>query len=116
VSPENLFGCDLHGVATINEIQGTKPTSPWPLPAPPVPPAVNGTVLISKLFDSLFQRTVYTVVRADLTTADHIPAYLEPFFASATAATPGWACSNSKAKTDIKAYGFLPLSSCGTAS
>lgn len=114
VSPENLFGCDLHGVLTLNEIQGTKPTSPWPLPAPPTPPAVNNKVHISTTFDALFQRTVFTVVRF-ASTSDDIPAYLEPFFAAAAASTPGWICGSSKGQSDIGAYGFRKLgAACGT--
>jgi ABC-type phosphate transport system substrate-binding protein len=104
---QNLFGCDTHGVLTLDKINGTAPTKPYPLPAPPANPTINTG------FTALFQRTVYDVVRYDSTTADHIPAYLEKFFASATATTKGWACTNSKAKADIKAYGFLSIANCG---
>lgn len=113
---ENLFGCDEAGVLTIKEIQGTKPTAPWPLPASPTPPAINGTVKVSTRFDPLFQNTIYDVVRYSSSTADHIPGYLEPFFAAPAAATPGWACSNAKAQTDIKSYGFLLIARCGVTS
>ena len=104
---QNLYGCDEHGVLTLGKITGTAPTKPFPLPAPPA------TVTINTRFNPLFQRTVYDVVRYDATTTDHIPAYLEKFFASSTASTKGWACCSAKAKTDIQNYGFLPIVTCG---
>ncbi len=104
---QNLFGCDVHGVLTLNKINSTAPAAPWPLPAPPA------SVKINSKFTPLFQNSIYTVVRYDATTADHIPAYLEKFFAASTASTKGWACSSTKAKTDIKNYGFLPVPNCG---
>src|SRR5487761_298472 len=104
---QNLYGCDEHGVLTLDKINNTAPTKPFPLPAPPA------TVTIISKFTLLFQRTVYDVVRYDATTTDHIPAYLEKFFAASTASTKGWACSSTKAKTDIKNYGFLPIANCG---
>ena len=112
---QNLFGCDLHGVEQLNEIGGTKPTTPWPPPAPPCGGTTGVTCpTISSHFSALFQRTVFTVVRFG-GTADDIPAYLEPYFAAKTAATPGWVCSASKAVTDIKNYGFLYNgTTCGT--
>ena len=104
---QNLYGCDVHGVLTLNKINSTAPAAPWPLPAPPA------SVKINSKFTPLFQNSIYTVVRYDATTADHIPAYLEKFFAASTASTKGWACSSTKAKTDIKNYGFLPVPNCG---
>jgi ABC-type phosphate transport system substrate-binding protein len=109
-SGQNLFGCDKHGVLTLNQINSTKPTTPWPLPAPPA------SVKISTGFTPLFQRVVNDVVRYDSTTADHIPAYLEKFFASSTATKKGWICSSAAGKTDLKNYGFLPIASCGHTS
>jgi ABC-type phosphate transport system substrate-binding protein len=32
---QNRFGCDQHGVLGLNEINGTRPVTPWPPPAPP---------------------------------------------------------------------------------
>lgn len=46
-------------------------------------------------------------------TADDIPAYLEPFFAAKTASPPGVVCKASWAKRDIAAYGFLTVSMSG---
>ena len=104
---QNLYGCDEHSVLTLRKINGTAPTKPFPLPAPPA------TVKINTGFSALFQRTVYDVVRYDATTADHIPAYLEKYFAASSASTKGWACSTAKARTDIQNYGFLPIATCG---
>ena len=104
---QNLFGCDVHGVLTLNKINSTNPTKPWPLPTPPA------TVTINPGFTPLFQNSAYAVVRYDSTTTDHIPAYLEKFFAAATATTKGWVCSSATAKTDIKNYGFLFVPTCG---
>jgi ABC-type phosphate transport system substrate-binding protein len=104
---QNLYGCDTHGVLTLDEINSTAPTTPWPLPAK------GAKVTINTGFTPLFQRTVYDVVRYDSTTTDHIPAYLEKFFAAATAKTKGWVCSSSAAKTDLKNYGFLVIANCG---
>jgi hypothetical protein len=52
----------------------------------------------------------------DPATPDHIPAYLEPQFAAASAAVPGWDCSATTAKADLKNYGFLLSPLCGLAS
>jgi len=118
---ENKFGCDEAGVLTIHEINGTKPAAPWPLPASPAPPAVNNNVKLAKTFTRPFQNVIYDVVRFSSSTADHIPAYLEPVFSAANASTPGWACSNSKAKADLQHYGFgvFPATSavhCGSVN
>lgn len=121
-APENLFGCNETGgtapagqavkaVLSLMKIQGTSPTTPATLPGEPVPPKVNNTPKVNKAFDKSFQRVVYEVVRADTTTSDHIPAYLEPFFSSS-----GWTCSNATAIKDVKDYGFLVLPTCGAAS
>jgi ABC-type phosphate transport system substrate-binding protein len=116
---QNKFGCDETGVLQINKLNGSEPTSPWP-------PAA--TSLINKNFDLAFQRTLYDVVRYDPNTADHIPGpeasspgdvNLEKFFGAQNATVPGWICSSTTAKTDIKNYGFLAswkLSTCGTTS
>jgi ABC-type phosphate transport system substrate-binding protein len=106
---QNLFGCDLHGALAIRQIAGTKPALPWPLPPAPTPPAINNTVHVNKAFSTPFQRIVYEVVRF-ASTADHIPTYLEPLFGSS-----GYVCGKSGQEA-IKAYGFLVLPSCGSAS
>jgi ABC-type phosphate transport system substrate-binding protein len=88
---QNSFGCNVSGVLSLGKISGKAPIT-------------SGK--ITSTFPAVFQRTIYDVVRF-ATTADHIPSYLEPFFAASTASTKGWACSNAKAKTDIGNYGFL---------
>jgi hypothetical protein len=106
---ENTFGCNLTGYLTIHALNGTNPTSPFPLPKQPTPPNINKKVVINAGFTAPFTRTVYDVVRFASTT-DHIPAYLEPFFAKT-----GYTCSTA-GSTIIKNYGFLALSGCGSAS
>lgn len=90
---QNLFGCNLTGVLGLKKISGKAPTT--------------STNKLNPNFPSVFQRTIYNVVRYSASTADHIPAYLEKFFAASTSATKGWVCSSAKAKTDIQNYGFL---------
>ena len=59
---------------------------------------------------------MYAVVPYDTGTTDHIPGpskprggiNLEQFFAAG-----GWTCKNPQAIKDLKAYGFLPLGTCG---
>jgi ABC-type phosphate transport system substrate-binding protein len=114
---QNKFGCDETGVLQINTLNGSKPTSPW---------TPTASSLINKNFDLAFQRTLFDVVRYDPSTADHIPGpeagspggvNLEKFFGAQSAKVPGWICSSTAAKTDIKNYGFLAswkLSTCGT--
>jgi ABC-type phosphate transport system substrate-binding protein len=102
---ENKYGCNLTGaLTTLGEIQGTKPTTPWPPPAQPVPPKVNDTVKISTHFDVTFQRIIFDIVRYG-TSANPIPGYLQPILGPT-----GYACSTAGVKY-IKDYGFLALSS-----
>jgi hypothetical protein len=86
----------------VRSINGTKPTT-----------GSGTSTVINAKFSPKFVRTVYDVVRF-ASTKDNIPAYLEPFFASA--ANKGWICSNSTAHTDLINYGFLPTPFCGTGS
>jgi ABC-type phosphate transport system substrate-binding protein len=99
---ENLFGCDTHGVLGINEVDGSKPTLPWPLPKSRCKPCT-----INPKFTPVLQRLVYVAVRG-ASTSDHIPAYLEPLFGPKGGKKPGW-CSKPQAQSDIVAYGFLTL-------
>jgi ABC-type phosphate transport system substrate-binding protein len=106
-SKQNLFGCDLHGKLQIRAIGGTAPTTPFP----PHVGACGGTTgftcaVVNSNFSPMFQRVIYNVVRFSGSTTDHIPSYLEPFFGAANASTKGWVCTNAKAKTDLKNYGF----------
>jgi phosphate transport system substrate-binding protein len=102
---QNQFGCDLHGTLKLGSINGTAPTTG----------SGTGTT-INPGFSATFLNPIYDVVRFDATTPDHIPAYLEPIYAAASAATPGWACSSATAKADLKHYGYLLSPLCGAAS
>jgi ABC-type phosphate transport system substrate-binding protein len=113
----NAFGCDETGYLQINELGGTKkadqPATPWPLTSS------TTTATINPKFQTLFQRTLFNVVRFDPNTTDHIPGAeagapgninLEQFFGAS-----GYICESAQAAT-IKDYGFLPvwpLSTCG---
>ncbi len=70
--------------------------------------------MINTSFPSTFLRTLFEVVPYDSNTSDHIPGSesgapggvdLENIFGAS-----GWACTSATAKTDIKNYGFVPLS------
>ena len=102
---QNQFGCDLHGTLKLNSINGTAPTTG----------AGTGTTINSS-FSPTFLNPIYDVVRYDASTPDHIPAYLEPLYAAASAATPGWACTSATAKADLKHYGYLLSPLCGVPS
>jgi ABC-type phosphate transport system substrate-binding protein len=94
---QNEFGCNTHGSMVLHEINGVVPT--------------NGSgrgQVINQAFPSVFVRTLFEIVRFAPATADHIPAYLEPFFGAS-----GWVCTSSAAKQDLLNYGFIILPSCG---
>lgn len=110
VSGKNRFGCNETGVLQLNELGGSKPTTPFP--------PTSGQSVVNKNFNLVFQRTIFDVVRYDPSTADHIPGgsaasggvNLEQFFGAS-----GYACSSGEVKT-LKSYGFEPtwkLSNCG---
>src|SRR5215470_2498628 len=81
--PENMFGCDQHGVLGIREIGGPK----------------------ARAALAAAQPAVYIVVRAAATHND-MPAHLEPFFAAKTAKPSRFACTSLMAQADITNYGF----------
>jgi ABC-type phosphate transport system substrate-binding protein len=99
---QNKFGCDTHGSMVLRSINGTKPTT-----------GTGTKTVINSHFSANFVRTVFAVVRW-ASTANNIPTYLQPFFASAT--RHGWICGNSTAHKDLISYGFLPTPFCGTGS
>jgi ABC-type phosphate transport system substrate-binding protein len=104
---QNRFGCDTHGNMVLRSINGTKPTTGTGL-----------KTVINAHFSAKFVRTVFIVVRW-ASTANHIPKYLQHFFApkSTTAGVvSGWTCSNATAHQDLINYGFLPTPFCGTGS
>jgi ABC-type phosphate transport system substrate-binding protein len=99
---KNLFGCDEHGTLILNSVNGTAPTT-----------GTAPNVTINPSLSPTFFNTIYDVVRFSGSTPDNIPSNLEPFFGAANAKVKGWACSNKKATTDIKHYGFLTTPLCG---
>jgi ABC-type phosphate transport system substrate-binding protein len=99
---KNLFGCDEHGTLALNSVNGTAPTT-----------GAAPNVTINPGYSATFFNPIYDVVRYSSSTPDNIPSYLEPLFAASTAKVKGWACSNKKATTDIKHYGFLTTPLCG---
>ena len=96
---QNRFGCDTHGVMVLHTLNGTNPTSPFPLPKP----ACSICKLNSK-FSPAFVRFVFVVVRWTKNTPGNIPSYLEGIFGPR-----GYICTNKTAKTDLANYGFLTL-------
>jgi ABC-type phosphate transport system substrate-binding protein len=102
---QNRFGCDTHGVLGLNKINGKAPTT-----------GKAPNVTINPGFSVAFVRTVYDVVRWTTSTPDHIPGYLERFFASKSAKTKGYACNTAAGTNAIKNYGFLPTPLCGSGS
>jgi ABC-type phosphate transport system substrate-binding protein len=98
---QNLFGCNTHGVMILQEVNGTKPTSPYP---PTAKSVINST------FSATFQRTLFDVVSNPNTTGFGIPTYLQPLFGPT-----GFTCTSKTAQTDLKNYGFRVLPT-GTAS
>jgi len=99
---QNRFGCDTHGNMLLREINGTAPTT-----------GTGSKTVINPHFSANFVRTVYAVVRW-ASTKDHIPAYLDGFFGSAS--RKGWICGSKTAHADLISYGFLPTPFCGTGS
>jgi ABC-type phosphate transport system substrate-binding protein len=97
---QNLFGCDQHGVLGLDEVNGTAPVTPWPLPKS------CSQCHINPGFAPLLLHEIYTVVRYDPQTATHIPAYLG-FLIGASSDF----CSNARALSDVAHYGFY--TDCG---
>jgi ABC-type phosphate transport system substrate-binding protein len=103
---QNLFGCNTHGTMVLKQINGVAPTT-----------GSGTSTVINSSFPATFQRTVFEVVPFDPNTSDHIPGSesgapggvnLEPIFGAS-----GFVCSNSRAKADLKNYGFLVTPLCG---
>jgi ABC-type phosphate transport system substrate-binding protein len=121
-SSENKFGCNetttgagKSPVLTLEKVGGVAPTSPFPLPAEPTPPAINSKVKVNTKFPAAFQRHVYDVVRFGGSAANPIPSYLQKVFNPATGSPKGWICGSTKGPADIRAYGFVYQSTlCGT--
>ena len=101
---QNRFGCDEVGNMRLRMIDGTNPTV-----------GTGAGQTINSKFSKNFLRFVFDVVPFATNTPDHIPANLEPFFASSHAKVKGFFCGSSAA-TILKNYGFLPVASCGSIS
>jgi ABC-type phosphate transport system substrate-binding protein len=103
------FWCNEHGTMSLGEISGVAPTTG------------SGTkTKINPAFPSTFDRTLFNVVPYDPNTTDHIPGSESGApggldLESLLGAT-GYDCTSATAKADIKAYGFVPLSTCGSTS
>lgn len=94
---QNLFGCDTHGSMVLKEISKFSPTK-----------GTGKNTKINSGFPAQFVRTLFEVVPFSTSRADHIPAYLEPFFGH-----KGYVCANSTAKADLLDYGFIVHATCG---
>jgi len=101
----NAFGCDVNGTLSLGDINSTSPTV-----------GSGKSTTVNASFAPDFILPLYDVVRYSTTTADHIPSYLEPYFASATATVKGYVCATAQ-QAVIKDYGFLPAGPlCGLGS
>jgi ABC-type phosphate transport system substrate-binding protein len=98
---DNLFGCDIHGVMQLNEVNGTAPTTPFPLTNTSKNPVINPG------FSANLLRSLYEVVHSAEGT---IPSNLAPLFGP-----KGFFCTSKTAKKALTDYGFLTLPS-GTAA
>ncbi len=104
----NLFGCDIHGVMQLNEVNGTAPTNPFPLTNTSKNPVINPG------FSANLVRNLFEVVHsAQGTIPSNLKALLGP---------TGYFCTSKTAKKDLTDYGFLLLPTgssagdCGFAS
>jgi ABC-type phosphate transport system substrate-binding protein len=97
---QNAFGCDSHGTLVLNSINGTAPTTPFPLPKP----SKAKSPVVNKNFTPLFDLTQYIVVPFSSAkgSVNGIAPYLVPFFGP-----NGFVCTSKVAKTDLTNYGFL---------
>jgi ABC-type phosphate transport system substrate-binding protein len=102
---QNEFGCNQTGFLGLNKINGVSPITTAKIPT------------INKAFAAThFTRTLYSIVRYNTTTGDHIFPRLEAFIASAHAKVKGYICTSKTALADIASYGFLPIPTCGLGS
>jgi ABC-type phosphate transport system substrate-binding protein len=105
VPSKNWFSCDLHGTMKLGAINGIAPTT-----------GSGASQRINPAFPATFDRTLFNVVPFDPATTDHIPGKTKPVGGVNLATIFGHAgfdCA-SKATTDLKNYGFIPLGgNCG---
>jgi ABC-type phosphate transport system substrate-binding protein len=100
----NAFGCDVNGKLGLNDINGTSPTT-----------GSGSSTTVNPSFTPDFILPLYDVVRYSTATTNHIPPYLEPFFAAASYSTPGYLCQTAQ-QSVIEAYGFDTTILCGSGS
>ncbi|HUC56452.1 MAG TPA: substrate-binding domain-containing protein [Streptosporangiaceae bacterium] len=93
---QNEFGCDSHGTMVLNSINGTAPTSPFPLPSK----CSKTCPVVNKDFTPIMTRSLYVVV--PFGTDNGIPPYLAPLFGP-----DGFTCTSKVAKADLQNYGFI---------
>jgi len=92
---QNEFGCDIHGTMVLDEINGTPPTTPFPLPAT----CGKTCPVVNKDFTAVMTRSLYIVV--PFGPDNGIPTYLAPLFGP-----QGFTCS-AAAKPILEDYGFV---------
>jgi hypothetical protein len=108
VPQDNFFFCNVHGTMKLGQINGISPIS-----------GSGKNEVINPAFPSTFDRTLFDVVPFDPATSDHIPGASSPVGGlnlQVIFSASGFDCTNATAKTDIKNYGFIPLSTCGATS
>lgn len=100
---QNHFGCDTHGTMMLNEIAGTHPTRPFPLPKPTAGGCGTKCPIVNPVFDTVMTRTLYIVVPFTQGNGakNGIAKYLLRFFGP-----NGFTCTNKTAKADLADYGF----------
>ncbi len=104
---QNKFGRNEHGDLVLGSIGGVAPTVG-------IGTATKININLRKAGN--FTRPLFDVVwyAAHSKNGDHIPSYLEPFFAAATGVkVKGWFCANTEAQHAIENYGFLTTRECG---
>ena len=107
VPSKNFFFCDEHGTMALGQINGISPTT-----------GSGAKEKINPKFPATFDRTLFNVVPFN-TASSPIPSGSKPvggLVLTGIFGSTGYDCTNSKAKTDIQNYGFIPLGTCGAAS
>jgi hypothetical protein len=107
---QNEFGCNEHGTLVLNEVGGTAPTSPWPLPASTT--CTTKCPVVSSTFTALLSISQYAVVpySSNNGASNGVAKYLLPLFGP-----KGFLCTSATAKSALAAYGFR-VYKAGTAT
>jgi ABC-type phosphate transport system substrate-binding protein len=105
----NFFFCDEHGTMKLGNINKISPIK-----------GSGKTEVINPAFPSTFDRTLFDVVPFDPNTTDHIPGSESGVVGGINLASifsaSGFDCKSAAARVDIRNYGFVPLSNCGSTS